>query len=233
MLLLWFKCDYGSLLCIFTHSVISFFSFFLCSFSLSHWKQTPSQTVHRLVWQVQSFFFLKKCVYAFYSNKELNHESDSQDQHPLHMSITRQMAVCMTIVQKPLSNCQKVTKQAIVTRKEYSWQLGSWYCHSLAIIHIWNWPVGQNGRTNFNGQYFSFLFLPSLFSLIISHWCFTETSPTCQFSLAIWPSTTTRKGHLACPKFSLHMTPREPLCPCTVEETKTRLQEGGEYAGMS
>lgn len=85
-------------------------------------------------------------VLGFYSNMELNHESDSQDQQPLHMSIRRQMAVCMTAVQKSLSDCQLVTKQATVTKKKCSWQLGSCHCHSLAIIHIWNWPVVQNGR---------------------------------------------------------------------------------------
>lgn len=84
------------------------------------------------------------------------------------MSITTQVAVCITVVQKPLSNRQLVTKQATVTRKRYSWQLGSCHCHSLPIIHIWNWPVVQNERIDFNHCFSSFLFF--FYSTVFSHY---------------------------------------------------------------
>lgn len=64
--------------------------------------------VQNLVWKVQAF--KKNWIDASYSDKELNYESDSQAQQPVHMSITTQMAVCMTTVQKAPSNCQLVTK---------------------------------------------------------------------------------------------------------------------------
>lgn len=48
-----------------------------------------------------------------HSNKELNHELDKQVQQPLHMSITRQVAVCMTAVPKPLSSRQQVAEQQL------------------------------------------------------------------------------------------------------------------------
>lgn len=55
-------------------------------------QQNPPQSS---VWQVQS-------LDASYGNKELNHESDvqQQQQHPQHMSITAHMALCMTTAPK-------------------------------------------------------------------------------------------------------------------------------------
>lgn len=54
-------------------------------------KQNPPQSS---AWQVQS-------LDASYGNKELNHESDvQQQQHPQHMSITAHMALCMTAAPK-------------------------------------------------------------------------------------------------------------------------------------
>ena len=74
---------------------------FLLCISWSEYKLKAFSASEESAWQVQSFYFFPT---ASYSYKDLNNESDSQDQPPLHMSITAQMAVCWTTVQKATIN---------------------------------------------------------------------------------------------------------------------------------
>lgn len=82
---------------------------------------------------------------ATYSNKELNHELDNQDQQALNTSITRQVAVCMSAVQKPLSTWQQVTKQQLSQGRDIADNY-----EAFVVIHKGNWPVVQKWKTDFN-----------------------------------------------------------------------------------
>lgn len=192
---------------------------------MQDWRQKPSQPVQSLIWQVQSFFFFfPHSIDASYSNKELNHESDSQDQQPLHMSITKRMAVCMTAVQTPLSNCQPVTKQATVTRKRYGWQLGSCRWHSVPIIHIWNWPVVQNGRIYFIQYFFCFTVFSHYLPLML-HRGFTHLSVlTSELAFNHNSQRASGMSQVLPPP----LTSMKTLCPRTVDETKKEMIENWE-----
>lgn len=77
------------------------------------------------------------------------------------------------------SKRQLVAKQTSVTGTRQSRQLGSCRCHSHMKLTS-GWTPSR----------MFLMFFALLFSLIISRWRFTEIFflPSCQFSLAFWPS---------------------------------------------
>lgn len=137
-------------------------------------KQNPPQSS---AWQVQS-------LDASYGNKELNHESDvQQQQHPQHMSITAHMALCMTAAPKSRRQIKAPARRKtdICHRDETEPTIRKL---SLSFTH----DIDQRMDSI---SYVSNVLCLAVFSHYLPlalHRDFLFFLPSCQFSLAFWPS---------------------------------------------